>query len=62
MPGNSKECRVRAEQCLKLARQATTERERQTFLRLYRSYNRLAVELEDAGVSLDTPKAEASSK
>jgi hypothetical protein len=57
MPRDPKECRLRAQQCLQMAKRAATEKERQTFLRLQRSYNRLAVELEDAQGSSATLKA-----
>jgi hypothetical protein len=48
MPGDPKECQRRAQQCLQKAERAASAKERQTFLRLHRSYNRLAVELEHA--------------
>jgi hypothetical protein len=40
-----------------MAKRAATDKQRQTFLRLQRSYNRLAVELEHAGASLGALKA-----
>jgi hypothetical protein len=48
MPGDPKEYRRHARQCLQKAERAASAKERQTFLRLHRSYNRLAVELEHA--------------
>jgi hypothetical protein len=57
MAGDPKECRLRALQCSQMAKRAATEKERQTFLRLQRSYNRLAVEIEDAQAYLATSKA-----
>lgn len=57
MAGDPKEYRLRALQCSQMAKRAATEKERQTFLRLQRSYYRLAVDLEDAQVSLATSKA-----
>jgi len=48
IPSDPKECRLRAQECADRAKRADTEKARQTFLRLQRSYNRLAVELEDA--------------
>ena len=57
MSGDPQECRTRAKQCLQMANRAATEKDRQTFLRLQRSYNRLAVELEDAQHSMATLKA-----
>ena len=57
MPGDPKECRLRARQCLQLAKRAATEKERQIFLRLERSWNRLAAEIEDAQAFVATLKA-----
>jgi hypothetical protein len=57
MPGDPKELRLRARQCSRLAERATKVRERQTLLRLHRSYNRLAVEVENAQARLATLKA-----
>jgi hypothetical protein len=52
MPGDPKECRQRALNCMLLAKEATTEKLKQTFLNLAQSWTRLAVELEDAGMLL----------
>jgi hypothetical protein len=57
MPGDPQECRRRAKQCLQMANRAATEKDRQTFLRLQWSYNRLAVELENAQIYLAASKA-----
>jgi hypothetical protein len=57
MPSDPKECRLRARQCLQMAKRAATEKERQIFLRLQRSWNRLAAEIEDAQAFLATLKA-----
>jgi uncharacterized protein YlxW (UPF0749 family) len=57
MPGDPKECRLRARQCLQLAKRAATEKERQIFLRLERSWNRLAAEIEDAQAFVAALKA-----
>jgi hypothetical protein len=48
VPGDPKECREHARHCAELAKQASTADARQTFLRLERSWLRLAVELEDS--------------
>ena len=57
MSGDPQECRRRAKQCLQMANRAATEKDRQTFLRLHRSYNRLAAELEHAQTYLAASKA-----
>ena len=57
MPSDPKECRLRARECLQMAKRAATEKERQIFLRLERSWNRLAAEIEDAQAFLATLKA-----
>ena len=58
MPGDPKELRLRALQCSQMAAQRTTnKRERQTLIRLQRSYVRLAVELEKAQADFATLKA-----
>jgi hypothetical protein len=48
MPGDPKECRTHALNCMLLAKQATSEESKQTFLHLSRSWTRLVTELEDA--------------
>src|SRR5262245_43112901 len=48
MPGDPKECRRHALNCMLLAKQASTEESQQTFLSLSQSWTRLATELEDA--------------
>jgi uncharacterized protein YlxW (UPF0749 family) len=57
MSGDPKECRSQARQCSEMANRAATEKDRQTFLRLQRSWNRLAAEIEDAQAFLATLKA-----
>ena len=57
MAGDPKECRSQAQQCSEMAKRAATEKDRQTFLRLQRSWNRLAAEIEDAQAFLATLKA-----
>ena len=57
MSGDPKECRSQAQQCSEMAKRAATEKDRQTFLRLQRSWNRLAAEIEDAQAFLATLKA-----
>jgi hypothetical protein len=54
MPGDPKECREHARCCAKLAKEAARQDSQQTFLRLERSWLRLAVELEDAQRFLTT--------
>jgi hypothetical protein len=53
MPGNPKECRQHALTCMLLAKEATTEQSKQTFLTLAHSWTRLAAELEDANALLN---------
>ena len=48
MPGDPKECRLRARQCLLLANRAASREEQRTLERIHRSWNRLAVEIEYA--------------
>ena len=48
MPDDPKDCRKHAMNCMLLARQASTEESKQTFLSLSQSWTRLAAELEDA--------------
>jgi hypothetical protein len=52
MPGDPKECRKHALNCTLLAKQASTEASKQTFLSLSKSWTRLAAELQDAGALL----------
>jgi hypothetical protein len=54
MPGDPKECRKHALNCMLLAKQASTEESKQTFLRLSKSWTRLAAELQDAETFLKT--------
>jgi hypothetical protein len=54
MPGDPNECRQRALNCMLLAKEATTEQSKQTFLNLAQSWTRLAAELEDADALLKT--------
>jgi hypothetical protein len=48
MPGDPKECRTHALNCMLLAKQATNEESKRTFTNLARSWTTLAVELEQA--------------
>ena len=52
MPGDPKECRHHAYNCMLLAKQATTAESKQTFHNLAQSWTRLATELEQAQVLL----------
>jgi hypothetical protein len=67
MPGDPKECKKHALNCMLLAKRASTEESKQTFLGLSRSWTRLAAELADAEAFLkaiseievtDPPQAE----
>jgi hypothetical protein len=49
MPGDPKECRQHAERCRELARLASTQEARETFLSLQMTWIRLAMELQQAG-------------
>jgi hypothetical protein len=53
MPGDPKECRQHARNCMVLAKEATTAQSKQTFHNLAQSWTRLAAELEQAQVLLD---------
>ena len=57
MPGDPEECRRRALQCSQMAKRVASRQERLTFLRLRRSWTRMAVEIEDAQAYLATLKA-----
>ena len=57
MAGDPKECRSQARQCSEMAKRAASRKEKLIFLRLQRSWNRLAVEIEDAQAYLATSKA-----
>jgi hypothetical protein len=48
MPGNPKECREHAKNCLQMAKEATTDSGRQTFQLLAERWLVLAAELEAA--------------
>ena len=48
MPGDPKECRQHALNCMLLAKEATTAQTKQTFQNLAQSWTRLAAELEQA--------------
>jgi hypothetical protein len=54
MPGDPKECRQRALNCMLLAKEAMTAQSKQTFQSLAQSWTRLAAELEDANAFLNT--------
>jgi hypothetical protein len=53
MPGNPKECRQHALNCMRLAKEATTSQSQETFQNLAQSWTRLAAELEDAQALLN---------
>jgi hypothetical protein len=53
MPGDPKECRFHAANCLQLAEAASSPEVRRSFLELAQHWNRIAVELEDAQALLD---------
>ena len=57
MAGDPKECRSQARQCSEMAKRAASRKEKLIFLRLQRSWNRLAIEIEDAQAYLATSKA-----
>jgi hypothetical protein len=57
MAGDPQECRSQALQCSQMAKRAANRNERLTFLRLERSWNRLAVEIEHAQAYLAKLKA-----
>jgi hypothetical protein len=48
MPGNPKECREHAARCAELSVKARTPQLRAMFLELSKSWERLAIQLEDA--------------
>jgi hypothetical protein len=48
VPGDPKECRIHAKNCMQLAETATAPELRRTYVDLAHHWNRLAVELEDA--------------
>ena len=54
MPGDPKECRQRALNCLLLAKEATTEQAKKRFLELAQAWTKLAAELEDTEALLKT--------
>jgi hypothetical protein len=54
MPGDPKECRQRALNCVLLAKEAATEQSKQMFLSLAQSWTSLAAELEDTEALLKT--------
>ena len=53
MPGDPKECRQHAERCGELARLASTQEARETFLSLQMTWIRLAMELQQAGALIE---------
>ena len=53
MPGNPHECRLHAQRCATLAKEATTPADRRTFLTLAESWLALAAELESANLLLN---------
>jgi hypothetical protein len=57
MPGDPKECRQRARQCLLMANRTASREEQRTLERVHRSWNRLAVEIEQAQTVLATKRA-----
>jgi hypothetical protein len=57
MLGDPKECRLCARQCLQMANRASSPQEQRTVERIHRSWNRLAVEIEEAQAYLAGLKA-----
>jgi hypothetical protein len=57
MAGDPKECRSQAQQCSEMAKRSASRKEKLIFLRLQRSWNRLAFEIEDAQAYLASSKA-----
>jgi hypothetical protein len=57
MPGDPKECRQHALNCMLLAKQTANQDSKQTFIGLSQSWTKLAVELENAQALLDTVNA-----
>jgi hypothetical protein len=57
MSGDPEECRLRARQCLQMANRASSPQEQRIFERIHRSWNRLAVEIEEAQAYLAGLKA-----
>ena len=53
MPGDPKECRQHALNCMLLAKQTANQESKQTFLGLAQSWTKLAVELEDSQALLN---------
>jgi hypothetical protein len=53
MPGDPKECRQHALNCMLLAKQTANQESKQTFLGLAQSWTSLAVELEDSQALLN---------
>jgi hypothetical protein len=56
MPGDPKECRQHAENCLRLAKEATTEEARKTFAELANKWMMLAGDLKRAQALFDVAK------
>jgi hypothetical protein len=57
MPGDPKECRRNAARCGELAAAARTPQLRTTFLELSKSWEKLAIQLEDAFAKLTESEA-----
>jgi hypothetical protein len=57
VPGDPKECREHARNCLALAEQASTSNGRETLLNLANQWTTLAAELESADAFLNAMKA-----
>jgi hypothetical protein len=53
MPGDPKECRLRAVKCMQLANETTNLELRRTFVDLAHHWNRIAAELDDAQALLN---------
>jgi hypothetical protein len=58
VPGDPKECRQHALHCVLLAKEASSEESKKTFLNLAQHWNKLAVELEHAEVLIKALKVE----
>lgn len=58
MPGDPKECCAHAANCIRLAKEASTEEVRKTFFDLAQKWNVLAADLDTAQALLDAAKGD----
>jgi hypothetical protein len=58
MPGDPKECCPHAPNCIRLAKEASTEEVRKTFFDLAQKWNALAADLDTAQAFLDAAKGD----